>query len=163
MAAQDLIDVPRRTDGPRLDRRRILALSCLVLGLVAAWLHGKDDRAEVQVSLLLTHAEVQIDQLTLGHDRLQEVVLEAPDSDPQASPAWSHSFVFQTGAVPKVTSLQTFALSEGVEHLDIRCSFRLGANAAPVRTHSRVAVDRQRDDIQVIDIGRCTSPTSAPP
>ncbi len=140
----------------------MLALSCLVLGLVAAWLQGRDGRPEVQVGLLLTHAEIQLGDATLRHDRLQEVVLEAPDSDPQASPAWSHSFVFQTGAVPKVTPLQTFALSEGVDHLDIRCAFRLGAHSAPVRTRTQVPVDRQREDIQVIDIGTCTSPTTAP-
>lgn len=162
MADKELVDIPRRLTGPLRDRRRMLAIGALVLGLGAAWLQGHDDRAEIQVSLLLTHADVQVGETVIEHQRLSEVIIRVPAGDRDGPSPWRKSLSYAPGQVPKVTAAQTISLPEDVDHLEVGCVFDLGAGN-PLRTWTTVTVQRKRSDLQVVEVNGCGAPEGSVP
>ena len=145
----------QRWIGPVRDRRRWFAIVALLFGLGAAWLQGRDERSDVKVSLLLTHAEVDLGDASVDFQRLQDLIIRVPAGEEAAAPAMRRALHFVPGQVPKVTALQELRLPPDVSTLEIGCVFRLGPGASPLRTWTTVQVDPDRVDIQVVDIGRC--------
>ncbi len=162
MASPELVDIRRRLIGPVHDRRRWIAIGTLLLGLGAAWLQGQDDRAEVQVSLLLTHAEVSLGATSVDYQRLQEVIIRVPAGEPGKPSPFRQTLSFAPGEVPKVTAIQVLNLPDGVTRIDVGCVFRLGTGVAPLRTWVSARVDRERESVQVLDIDRCGEFADAP-
>jgi|ETNmetMinimDraft_26_1059896.scaffolds.fasta_scaffold52698_2 hypothetical protein len=155
MAEAELVDIRRKLIGPVHDKRRWIAIGALVLGLGAAWLQGRDDRTQIQVSLLLTHAEVRLAGASIDYQRLAEVIIVVPAGEPGEPSPLRQSLTYTPRRVPKVTAIVPLQLPEGVTTLDIGCVFRLGAGAAPLRTWTSASVDPSRDGVQVLDIDRC--------
>ena len=162
MAERELVDIKRRLTGPLRDRRRMIGIGALVLGLGAAWWQARDESADVQVSLLLTHAQVQLGETVLPYQGLREVVLRVPAGEEGQPPIWRMALEFLPGQVPKVTRAIALKLPEKVDHIEVGCVFALGA-ANPLRTWTTAPVQRQRTDLQVVDIDTCGDLEGATP
>ena len=154
MAEGEMVNIRRRLTAPLRDRRRMFAIAALVLGLTAAWWQARDDSAEVLVSLLLTHAQVQVGETTIPYQGLREVILRVPASDPGQPPVWRMALNYTPGQVPKVTRAIALDLPAEVEDIEVGCVFALGAGS-PLRTWTNAPVQRQRTDLQVVDIDTC--------
>ena len=150
----ELVDIKRRLTGPLTDRRRMVAIAALVLGLAGAWFQTRDDSADVQVSLLLTHAQVQLGDTTIEYQGLREVIIRVPAAEPGQPPVWRMALSYAPGQVPKVTPALSLSLPEEVDQIEVGCVFALGAGN-PLRTWTAVAVQRHRKDLQVVDIDAC--------
>ena len=115
----ELVDIKRRLTGPLTDRRRMVAIAALVLGLAGAWFQTRDDSADVQVSLLLTHAQVQLGDTTIEYQGLREVIIRVPAAEPGQPPVWRMALSYAPGQVPKVTPALSLSLPEEVDQIEV--------------------------------------------
>ncbi|GEM_PF-5963484 len=133
--------------------RRFLAIAALCAGLGAAWWQSSGGQETVQASFLLSRV-TPITGVDGGRERLTALRIIVPTEDASVA-AFTHTIDFRLGSAPLATSAVALELPSGVTQLEVKCRFNLGGDAT-TWTLSHVPVDRERDDIQVVDVGSCS-------
>lgn len=151
----ELVQVPRRVVSDPINGKRIFAIAALLGGLGLSWWTGHDDRVEVSVRLLLTHAALEQGQATLEHQRLSGLVVRVPGEKPGDPPESRQAWDFTPGHVPKLSPLFTVKMPPDRPALEVGCAFALAPGMEPLRTWTLVEVDLAQEKVQVVDVGTC--------